>query len=166
MQGFFSRSEALSGQSGPKSITLTIKYKHLWLVLGILLILLAASPIVASYYPASTPANSSTPGASGAGSSATPNCSNPCIVVIENSEFNAPGNGATIVVKAGTQVIWKNSDSTDHTSTSDVGSSFAWNTGILVPGESSAPVTFATPGTFTYHCEIHPMNGEIIVVSG
>jgi hypothetical protein len=147
---------------GPKTVTLTFKVKYLWLVLGILLAILAITPIVASYYPATT----TTPGGGGGGGGGgTPNCNSPCTIVIQNSEFNAPNGGAPIIVKVGTQVIWKNSDSTDHTSTSNVGVTPAWNTGILSPGQSSAPVTFSTPGTFPYHCNIHPMTGEIIVVS-
>jgi plastocyanin len=152
----------LSRTQGPQTVSFTFKVKYLWLVLGLLLALLALTPIVASYYPA--PAASSS-GGGGASSSATPNCSNPCIVVIENSVFNEPNGGAPVIVKVGTQIIWKNADSTDHTSTSNVGVSPAWNTGILVPGKSSAPVTFSTAGTFPYHCEIHPMTGEVIVVS-
>jgi plastocyanin len=146
----------MSREGGPKTVTITFKVKYLWLVLGVLLALLAVTPIVASYYPAPPPSTPTGP------SGATPNCSNPCTIVIQNSQF---GTGASVIVKVGTQVIWKNSDSTDHTSTSDVGVSPAWNTGILVPGQSSAPITFSTPGTFTYHCNIHPMVGEIVVVS-
>jgi hypothetical protein len=158
----------MSGTEGPRTVTLTFKAKYLWLILGIILVLLAVTPIVSSYYPASsTPSTppGGTPSTGGGGPSGTPNCNNPCTIVIQNSEFNAPNGGATIIVKAGTQVIWKNEDSTDHTSTSNVGVSPAWNTGILSPGQSSAPITFSTPGTFPYHCNIHPMTGEIVVVS-
>ena len=149
----------LSRTQGPQTVSFTFKVKYLWLVLGLLLALLALTPIVASYYPAS----SVTPAAPSSGTA--PNCGNPCIVVIENSVFNEPNGGAPVIVKSGTQIIWKNADSTDHTSTSNVGVSPAWNTGILVPGKSSAPITFSTVGTFPYHCEIHPMTGEVIVVS-
>ena len=148
----FSRTE------GPRTVSITFKVKYLWLVLGVLLALLALTPIVASYYPAPTAGAS---GGGGASSGATPNCSNPCTIVIQNSQF---GTGAPVIVKVGTVVTWKNSDTTDHTSTSNVGVSPAWNTGILIPGKSAA-VTFSTVGTFPYHCNIHPMTGEIIVVS-
>jgi hypothetical protein len=37
---------------------------------------------------------------------------------------------------------------------------------VLSPGQSSAAVTFSTPGTFTYHCTIHPsMHGTIVVTA-
>src|SRR5262245_22654119 len=63
-------------------------------------------------------------------------------------------------VSVGTTVTWINSDSTSHTSTSDV---TAWNSGTLPPGGRFS-FAFQTAGTFRYHCAIHPgMVGTISV---
>jgi plastocyanin len=67
---------------------------------------------------------------------------------------------ASITVKAGTKVTWTNKDSTTHTITSDTG---AFDSGNLAPNASFS-VTFSTPGTFSYHCSLHPsMLGTVIV---
>jgi len=31
-----------------------------------------------------------------------------------------------------------------------------WDAGQIAPGQTSAPITFSTAGTFNYHCSIHP----------
>jgi plastocyanin len=67
---------------------------------------------------------------------------------------------ATLTVSAGTTVTWKNDDTMAHTSTSDTG---AWDTGNLAPGASKT-TTFATAGTFAYHCAYHAgMKGTVVV---
>ena len=79
-------------------------------------------------------------------------------VRIANFSFNP----AAITLKAGQTVTWTNGDTVPHTSTSDNG---AWNSGPIQPGASFSQ-TFATAGTFTYHCTIHPnMHGSITVLS-
>lgn len=68
---------------------------------------------------------------------------------------------ATLEVPAGSAVTWTNSDSTTHTATADDGS---FNTGNLPQG-GSGTVTFDTPGTFAYHCAIHPgMTGSVTIM--
>ena len=69
---------------------------------------------------------------------------------------------ATKTVKIGTVVIWKNSDSYEHTATSDNGETF--NTGNI-PGGRNASYTTDTIGTFPYHCLIHgtAMSGTLVV---
>lgn len=63
-------------------------------------------------------------------------------------------------VTAGTTVTWTNVDSVAHTSTSDV---TGWNSGSIDPGGHFS-VAFQTPGTFPYHCTIHPgMVGTVVV---
>lgn len=67
---------------------------------------------------------------------------------------------ATITVRMGQTVVWRNNGSASHTTTSDAG---LWDSETLNPGQTF-PRTFATAGTFTYHCEIHPsMRGSIVV---
>lgn len=62
-------------------------------------------------------------------------------------------------VTAGTTVTWTNTDSVLHTSTSDAS---GWN-GTVAPGGHFS-VVMPIPGTFPYHCTIHPgMVGTIVV---
>jgi hypothetical protein len=146
----------------PETLTVTVKTKWLWLVLGIALALLAVAPVVYSALPSTAQGGSGGSGGGGSapsGSSATPNCGNPCAIVIANSLF---GNVQPIIVKTGTTVSWQNKDNTQHTTTSD--SPGVWDSGILSPGQSFS-VTFNSTGTYTYHCNIHPMTGTIEVVS-
>jgi plastocyanin len=68
-----------------------------------------------------------------------------------------------IQIQAGSTVTWTNSTSLTHTATSDTG---AWDTGNIASGGTSASITFNQPGTFSYHCTIHPtMRGSIIVTA-
>ncbi len=73
---------------------------------------------------------------------------------------------ATLTVKAGTTVTWTNNGPSAHTTVSDKG---VWTSGTLAApgggggyggGGGSAggtfSYTFMTPGTFGYHCAIHP----------
>ncbi|MPV87830.1 cupredoxin domain-containing protein [Georgenia ruanii] len=76
-------------------------------------------------------------------------------VQIKNFAF-AP---ASQTVAAGQTVTWTNDDSTDHTVTADDNS---FDSGRLAPGKTFTH-TFATAGTYAYHCAIHPnMTGTVV----
>ena len=63
-------------------------------------------------------------------------------------------------VAAGTTVTWTNTDSVAHTSTSDA---TGWDSGTVAPGGRFS-FAFQTPGTYRYHCAIHPgMVGTVVV---
>lgn len=65
-----------------------------------------------------------------------------------------------VTVKPGVTVHWTNQDSEAHTVTSDAG---AFNSSVLQPGASFS-FTFTKPGTYSYHCSIHPfMTGKVVV---
>jgi plastocyanin len=65
-----------------------------------------------------------------------------------------------LTVATGTTVTWTNTDSVAHTSTANAN---GWNSGIVSPGDHFS-FTFQTPGTFSYHCSIHPgMVGTVVV---
>lgn len=71
-------------------------------------------------------------------------------------------NPGTITVEVGTTVTWVNQGAVPHTATGNNGE---FDTGQLEPGQSGS-VTFDTPGTFNYFCQIHPnMTGSIVVVA-
>ena len=69
---------------------------------------------------------------------------------------------ATVTISVGTAVIWTNHTSVLHTVTSD-------NTGVFhtpspLTTNQTLQVLFTKPGTYPYHCEIHPyMVGTITV---
>ena len=72
---------------------------------------------------------------------------------------------AVITVTAGTVVTWTNLGSYAHTTTSDVGSLDPWDSGSLSTNGTFTR-TFNTPGTYGYHCTIHPtMQGTVVVLS-
>jgi plastocyanin len=67
---------------------------------------------------------------------------------------------ATLVVKAGDTVVWKNDDVVPHTAT-DRGKSF--DSGSIEPGGSWS-YTANSKGTFSYYCAYHPnTRGRLVV---
>jgi plastocyanin len=67
---------------------------------------------------------------------------------------------ATITVTAGTTITWTNKDSYAHTVTSDTPLFDSGNLG----SNKSFTYTFATAGTFPYHCNIHTsMTAKVVV---
>jgi plastocyanin len=67
-----------------------------------------------------------------------------------------------MTVSPGTTVTWTNDGQQPHTSTADDGT---WDSGTLQPGDDYS-FTFDDPGTYTYHCSIHPDMTATIKVSG
>jgi plastocyanin len=77
-------------------------------------------------------------------------------VTIHNFAFGPQ----VITVKVGATVHWMNRDSEAHTVTSDTG---AFGSSALQPGTGYTH-TFTKPGTYAYHCSIHPfMTGKVVV---
>ena len=69
---------------------------------------------------------------------------------------------STLTVTAGTTVKWTNTGSASHTVTSVSGAP-SFGSGTITPG-SSFSQTFATAGSYQYHCSFHPaMTGTIVV---
>lgn len=80
-------------------------------------------------------------------------------VAIQSFSF-AP---ATIMVRTGTMVTWTQQDEDQHTVTAD-DASFA--SSPLTTGQTYMH-TFTSPGTYHYHCSIHPfMHGIVVVTNG
>jgi plastocyanin len=69
---------------------------------------------------------------------------------------------ATLTVTAGAMVGFVNNGVAPHTATSRDGS---WDTGVIQPG-GAAHVTFATAGTFSFICSIHPQMKATLLVTG
>ncbi|MDH3891317.1 MAG: cupredoxin family copper-binding protein [candidate division Zixibacteria bacterium] len=66
----------------------------------------------------------------------------------------------TLVITAGDEVKWTNQDVAPHTSTSDAP---LWDSGTLNQGQFWSR-TFNTPGSYPYHCAIHPSMQAVIIV--
>jgi plastocyanin len=112
----------------------------------------SASPAPASAVPTSAPVTSaSTSPTTGGGSEGG------TAVIIEGFAFSP----ATLTVAAGTTVTWTNRDSAPHTATADDSS---FDSPALAAGATFSQV-FATPGTFAYHCAIHPRMTATLVVN-
>lgn len=120
-------------------------------VLAIVTLVVAA---VAGCGKASSPTNPSPmPSPSPSGSTVS-------IVVGAATKTTGAYSPNPITVARGGSVMWVNNDATAHTSTSD---NNTWNSGTIAPGANFSH-TFASSGTFTYHCMIHPgMVGTVTV---
>jgi plastocyanin len=67
----------------------------------------------------------------------------------------------TITVEAGTRVRWSNAGRNSHSVTADDRS---FDSGLLAPGDRFAR-RFRRPGSYPFHCTVHPrMTGTIRVV--
>lgn len=107
----------------------------------------APQPLNTQAAPADTMAAVTAPATSGSGNEVT----------ISNYSFGP----TTLTVKVGTTVKWTNQDTVAHTVTSDGG---VFDSGNLPQGQSFS-YTFATVGTFPYHCTYHAMMTGTIVVT-
>lgn len=95
-----------------------------------------------------------TPTVTPAETPATPTSSKIVEVTIQNFAFNPD----SVTISSGDTVKWTNMDSTTHTI---IGSDFS--SGNFNKGDSYES-TFTKPGTYEYHCSIHPsMKGTVIV---
>lgn len=79
-------------------------------------------------------------------------------VTVEISDYDyLPPN---ISIPLGATVVWTNKDRAEHDAKADNGD---WMT-PTIEQDGSAALNFPTPGTYTYHCTIHPyMKGTITV---
>ena len=83
----------------------------------------------------------------------------PVIITITGMNGANSYSPVSVTLSAGQSVAWRNADSVEHTATADGG---AFDTGTIAPGETSAPITLGTAGTFGYHCTFHPtMTGTL-----
>jgi plastocyanin len=79
-------------------------------------------------------------------------------VVMKDNEFEPP----RIEIEVGESVVWSNKGGDTHTATANDSS---FNTGDVLPGDSSKPIKFDTPGEFKYQCLHHTMSGIVVVKS-
>ena len=93
-------------------------------------------------------------------SAASPFDTNTKVISIQDMQYTP----ASLTIDPGTKIAWINQDNTAHTITSDSkDGGQSWDSGNIDQNKFYAR-TFNTPGTYTYHCTIHPnMKGTIVV---
>jgi plastocyanin len=117
------------------------------------LLLLAAVTIIAAGCSGTGPTASGAPASTAAAPPAAPAAN---AASISGFSFQ-PG---VLKVKPGAKVTWTNDDGVTHTVTAD---SKWFDSGPLQPGASFS-FTFTRPGTYAYHCSVHPsMHGSVVV---
>jgi plastocyanin len=90
-------------------------------------------------------------------STATPT---PAVMQISATIQNFAFSPNPITIALGSTVTWTNLDGVAHTVTADDGS---WGSSTLGQGATYSHV-FTSPGSYTYHCAIHPfMKGTVVV---
>ena len=83
----------------------------------------------------------------------------PNTVSIDNYEFGP----TTMTVPVGTTVTWINNDSDIHSVAADDGDPVMFKSAGL-DTDDKYTFTFTKPGTYAYHCSLHPhMTGKIVV---
>ena len=89
------------------------------------------------------------------------------VKMVEKTPGHYTFDPAAITIKAGTVVVWVNMSDGKHTVTSDPGAPSAFNTTSVVTQNQIFALDFTTPGTYHYHCTIHPvtMKATITVTS-
>ncbi len=108
-------------------------------------------------------ANSATSTSAANAPSATASAGTAQVKITEQSEKYG-FSPAMLSVAAGTKVVWTNSTDVPHTVTSDTGSTLA--SSMISPSSGTFSFTFTKPGTYTYHCTVHPYMKGTIVVTG
>ena len=85
-------------------------------------------------------------------------------VNIQNFAFNP----ASITIQKGTTVTWVNQDSANHEIVNDAQGTIAQGaifTSNSLPKGASYSFKFDNPGTFPYHCSIHPSMKATVIVT-
>ncbi len=121
--------------------------------------------------PSSASSTGTTPGTAagasgGAGSAAGAACAaapagSTATVTVTIKDFKF--SSSPVQAKVGNVIAWTNDDSAPHSATLDTG---ACDTDTIAPG-ASGMLVFNAPGTYTYHCKVHPtqMKDVSVVVS-
>ncbi len=133
-----------------------IYFRRAWFCL----LALSALVLLAACGGSGTTSTSSTPAAT-----ATQAGNTQTVMIITDSSGSFAFSPASLTIKAGTAVTWKNTTQVSHTVTSDDGKSFDSGSANPIAAQSGTfSFTFNTPGTFAYHCSFHPFMKATIIV--
>jgi plastocyanin len=130
-----------------------MRYFSHFLICLVYLVMLVSAAMVAGCSSGQAPVQSvGTPVTPAAGTNA---------ILIKGFAFSP----ATITVSTGTAITWTNQDGAPHTIVSDAGAPEAFSSDPL--GQNGVfRFTLTRPGTYNYHCSIHPsMKGTVIVTA-
>jgi plastocyanin len=116
----------------------------------VLTILLAACSSSSSAAPAASSGGGASAAAGGAAACATAPAGGTAATTVTIKDFKF--SPQPVQAKVGDVIAWSNQDSAPHSATLDNG---ACDTKSISPG-STAMLVFTAPGTYTYHCAIHP----------
>jgi len=130
-----------------------MRFQSRFLICLVYSIMLVSAAMVAGCSSGQAPVNAAgTPGGPAAGTNA---------VQIKGFAFSP----AAITISTGTSVTWTNLDGAAHTVVSDTGTPEAFSSDPLAQN-GVFRFTFTRPGTYKYHCSIHPsMKGTVIVTA-
>lgn len=146
------------------SSALLVAFAILVVAVGIILIVGSTNPAMVTGQTTNSPPAQNSTSTTAPTTSVPP--STPMSTNSEGDTYDVAISGfafspQTMTIDAGDSIQWTNMDSATHTVVSDTGSMI--NSGDLATGQSYTQL-FTTPGTYTYHCSIHPdMTGTIIV---
>jgi plastocyanin len=130
--------------------------RHPRIVLAVPFVVVALGVAGCSGSSGGSSASSSPP--SGSSASAAAPAAAASTITIQSFAFGAP-----LTVKPGQSVSVVNQDSAPHTVTADDGHSFDAKAGPSGSGQFTAP---AAPGTYAFHCSVHPnMHGTLVVTA-
>lgn len=154
---------------GNYSSWLTGQKRTLWIGLSMALV----SMLILVACGGTTTANSApTPAPTVAQVTPTPTAApatQPTSVVIVQMLENPPGHyffkPDTLTITAGTTVVWVDNSDAPHTVTSDPNAPTAFGTTSNVTEGKTFGLVFNTPGTYNYHCNIHPNMKATITVN-
>jgi len=118
--------------------------------------LLAAAVAGCSSSPSGGSAAGTTTSAAVTPTTAGGTATSAAVITIKNFEFRMPAS-----VRPGATVTVHNEDATDHTVTADSGKAFDAQ---APSGGSSSFTAPSQPGSYPFHCSIHPfMKGNLVV---
>jgi plastocyanin len=151
---------------------LTFWTRRFWVILSLVMV---SSVILVACGGSSTPTTATTPTAAPT-TAPTPTptptplpATIPLGATIVQMIENPPGHyifqPASVTIKAGSVIVWIDMSDAPHTITSDPGDTISFNTTSNVTEGHSYALVFTVPGTYPYHCNIHPttMKGTITV---
>ncbi len=130
--------------------------RHARLAVMTVSVALAIAACSGSATPAPSAQPSGAPSAASISPSAAASTAAGSAVTIANFSFQP----TPLTIAVGTTVTWTNTDGTEHTVTADDGS---FKSDRLASGATFGQ-TFATAGTFAYHCSIHSSMKATVIV--
>lgn len=127
---------------------------------AVLIVAVMVAAVIALTLHRSSPSRAvASPTTASAGTAATPDAGAAVAVSINDFAFEP----STLTVKAGTTVTWTNLDTEAHTVRTTKSTTVKSD---VLATNATFSFTFANPGTYDYHCSIHPeMHGSVVVTA-